>query len=322
MKLSVIVPVYNTENYLEHCIKSIMSNQVDLEIILVDDGSKDGSAMLCDRLAKENNKIKVIHKENGGISTARNAGLKIATGEYIAFVDSDDYIDSTIYSDIIEMMDANNYECVKFRNIGVYDQNYVFEQNQSYKHTLMNREDALDWMFRVNNKSVSFSSCNIVVKREIMDGLTFLEGINSEDVIMQYDIINKSKNFCLLDRIGYAYFQRRGSVSMSRFNLMSTYIYKVWEIVEEKNKDKNRREIIRKNVLYYKFVYLMLMARDKKYLDAEVYNSIKKEMWPIIKKNKKMLKEFRGMDSKRKVLLFLACINFELAGFALRIYRR
>lgn len=322
MKLSVIVPVYNTEKYLEHCVKSIMANQVDLEIILVDDGSKDGSPILCDRLAEENTNIKVVHKENGGISTARNAGLKMATGEYIAFVDSDDYIDSTIYSDIIEMMNTNDYECVKFRNIGVYDQNYAFEQKQSYKHTIMDREEALDWMFRVNNKNVSFSSCNIVVKKKVMEGLTFAEGINSEDVIMQYEIINKCEKFCLLDRIGYAYFQRRGSVSMSKFNDKSTYIYRVWEIVEEKNKDENRREIIRKNVLYYKFVYLMLMARDKKYLDAEVYNSIKKEMWPIIKKNKKMLKEFRGMDSKRKVLLSMACINFELAGFALRIYKR
>ena len=97
-KISVIVPVYNVEKYLDNCINSIVNQTYDnLEILLVDDGSKDNSGSLCDEWALRDNRIKVIHKQNGGASSARNAGLDAATGEYIGFVDADDYIDIDMY---------------------------------------------------------------------------------------------------------------------------------------------------------------------------------------------------------------------------------
>lgn len=95
MKVSIIIPVYNVEKYLSRCIKSVLDQTYkDVEVILVDDGTKDSSGVMCDEYAKENNNIIVIHKENGGLSSARNAGIEIATGEAIFFLDSDDYLSS------------------------------------------------------------------------------------------------------------------------------------------------------------------------------------------------------------------------------------
>ncbi len=109
MKLiSVIVPVYNVKEHIEQCVNSITGQTYkNLEIILVDDGSKDSSGEICDKLAKEDARIHVIHKQNGGVSSARNAGLDYAHGEYIAFVDGDDYIDETMYEKLLSKMDAD-----------------------------------------------------------------------------------------------------------------------------------------------------------------------------------------------------------------------
>lgn len=103
--ISVIVPSYNVELYLERCVQSLVSQTyTDLEIILVDDGSTDGTGELCDKLARRDHRIKVIHKENGGLSDARNAGIKIATGEYYSFIDGDDFIEADTYECMISEM--------------------------------------------------------------------------------------------------------------------------------------------------------------------------------------------------------------------------
>ena len=103
-KISVIVPVYNTEKYLHHCIDSILSQTfIDFELLLIDDGSKDSSGTICDEYAAKDNRVRVFHKENGGTSSARNMGLDNARGEYITFVDSDDWIDTTMYESMYSL---------------------------------------------------------------------------------------------------------------------------------------------------------------------------------------------------------------------------
>ena len=104
-KVSIIVPVYNVEKYVERCIESIIKQSYkNLEIILIDDGSKDNSGKICDEYAEKDNRIKVIHKKNGGLSDARNTGLNIADGEYICFIDSDDYIHKDLVKDNLEKL--------------------------------------------------------------------------------------------------------------------------------------------------------------------------------------------------------------------------
>ena len=111
--LSVIVPVYNVEAYLPRCVDSILAQSYsNLEVILVDDGAKDASGAICDAYAAKDPRVKVIHKENGGLSSARNAGLDIALGEYIAFVDSDDWIEPDAYQHLLEVMERYDVRLV------------------------------------------------------------------------------------------------------------------------------------------------------------------------------------------------------------------
>ena len=128
--ISVIVPVYNVEKYLEKCVSSIVNQTYkNLEIMLVDDGSTDSSGKMCDEFAKKDDRIKVIHKPNGGLSDARNSALKIAKGDYIGFVDSDDYIADDMFETLCDLMEDNNsdisivsfYEIYNNKLIGVRD---------------------------------------------------------------------------------------------------------------------------------------------------------------------------------------------------------
>lgn len=109
-KISVVIPVYNTEQFLERCIDSVLAQTYpNLEVILVDDGSQDNCGLICDQYAHQDNRVKVIHKRNGGVSSARNCGLDVASGDYITFVDSDDYIDPNMYESMINI--AKKYQC-------------------------------------------------------------------------------------------------------------------------------------------------------------------------------------------------------------------
>lgn len=113
--ISVIVPVYNVEPYIAECIESIQNQSYQhLEIILVNDGSTDDSGDICDQYAAYDNRIKVIHQENAGLSAARNAGIEVSTGDYIAFVDSDDYIGITVYEDMLKLMKDHNLDIIEF----------------------------------------------------------------------------------------------------------------------------------------------------------------------------------------------------------------
>ena len=122
--ISVIIPVYKVEEYLENCIQSVIKQTVsDLEIILVDDGSPDQCPEICDLWADKDSRIKVIHKENGGLSDARNAGMKVATGEYVSFIDSDDYISLDFYETLLETIVDNDSDIVECGVVKFYEDN-------------------------------------------------------------------------------------------------------------------------------------------------------------------------------------------------------
>ena len=106
--ISVVLPIYNVENYIEKCMESVLNQTYkNIEIILVDDGSPDNCPIICDQYVKEDNRVKVVHKENGGLSDARNAGIKVANGDYITFIDSDDYVDKDYVEFLYNTIEEN-----------------------------------------------------------------------------------------------------------------------------------------------------------------------------------------------------------------------
>lgn len=218
MKLiSVIVPAYNVKSYLERCINSIINQTYqELEIILVDDGSTDGTGTLCDQIAQENARIVVIHKENGGLSDARNAGLDICAGDFISFVDSDDYIEPNMYECMIEEMkdEAVSMVTVGFIETEIDGKENVLATQQKRKLT---KEEALMDIFE--DGEIFPSSVNKLYRSFLFDKLRFCKGIINEDTEIIPKILNICNSVIILDKALYHYVLRKGSITQSEFNL-------------------------------------------------------------------------------------------------------
>ncbi len=212
-KISVIVPVYNVEAYLDRCVKSIvMQTHHNLEIILVDDGSLDRSGQLCDKWADMDNRIHVIHKENGGLSSARNSGLDVATGDYIGFVDSDDYIAPDMYEKLFNSVLGKGKFVVGNIMACRVDDNDV-QTPSSVPHcedTIISKEEYLSELLMHKGDA---SSCTKLFSAEILSNIRFVEGKCNEDLLFAIDIMERLEYISFVGAIGYYYFIRSGSIS-------------------------------------------------------------------------------------------------------------
>jgi len=228
MKLvSIIVPIYKVEEYLDRCILSIVNQTYqNLEIILVDDGSPDNCPQMCDAWAEEDTRIKVIHKTNGGLSDARNAGLEIATGEYICFVDSDDIIrDDYVELHLKAIVDnnANLSACgvLLFTNL-----NEIETSKNDFSATPYTVEGALNTL--INGCGFRAIACNKLYHRNLIINEKFEVGKYHEDEFFTYRILAKSVNPVLIDENLYYYFQRESSivnsVSEKHLDALDAYI--------------------------------------------------------------------------------------------------
>lgn len=185
--ISVIIPIFKVEQYLDECVTSVINQTYkDLEIILVDDGSPDMCPQKCDEWAKKDSRIKVVHKKNGGLSSARNAGLKVAKGEYIGFVDSDDYVDETMYEDLMRVMNQNEKTIVVSSPI-IRNTDSVFTP---YKVGTFEYRDGetmsfADYMKLFLGMNMDATVWNKLYKREFIHTF-FCEGRNNEDYLFMY----------------------------------------------------------------------------------------------------------------------------------------
>ena len=214
--ISIIVPVYKVEKYLDKCVESIVNQTYkNLEIILVDDGSPDNCPKMCDDWAKKDKRIIVIHKENGGLSDARNAGMKIASGEYIAFVDSDDWIDNEYIQSMYEV--AKKYDS-KFVacNIRLTD-----ELGNSLKDE-KNTGNVYQWSahdtFKDHWEKFRATAWNKLYKKNLLDNECFKVGKFHEDEFFTYKIVDKAENVAYIDKTLYNYRQRSQSI-MTTFSI-------------------------------------------------------------------------------------------------------
>ncbi len=212
-KISVIVPVYKAENYLPQCVESILGQTFsDLELLLVDDGSPDGSGVMCDCYAAADSRVRVIHKENGGVSTARNAGLDAAAGDYVTFVDSDDYIDVCMYEKMmgaaLQGVDVVMCDCLKEHpdggtlyshpiRSGFYNREQL--EQEYFPHLLM--------MENVEYPA-TISNCLLLFRRELAEQVRYLSGVRySEDLLFGAELMYRAGSFHYLK--GQAYYHYR-----------------------------------------------------------------------------------------------------------------
>lgn len=214
--VSVVVPIYNVELYLKECVDSILSQTYkNIEVILVDDESPDLCGKICDDYAALDGRIKVVHKKNGGLSDARNAGMKVATGDLITFVDSDDYISKEFVKILFDAMSENNSDIAianMKRTSRRNDKNTVIDWKVSSYKT----EDALIRM--LYGTPFGTSACGKLFKSSLFAGVEFPYGKFSEDLFTIYKTILKSKNVTYVGFDGYFYYYRdEGSIVVSGY---------------------------------------------------------------------------------------------------------
>lgn len=231
--VSVIVPVFNTEQYLSRCIDSLINQRYEnIEIVLVDDGSTDNSGAICEQYSFDK-RIKIIHKKNGGLSDARNAGLALANGTFVSFVDSDDYIDLDFFSNFAMQTIVHDADVVvcSFNKI----QNGICQKHIRKgiaTHKIYNQKEFIE--LSIKNKCLEAASCFYIYKTSFIfnNNLFFKKGIKHEDMQFLMRFVLKANSFVYLDSNFYYYDTREGSI-MTTFDLTkysdAISIYKEWE---------------------------------------------------------------------------------------------
>lgn len=210
--ISIIIPVYKVEKYLARCVDSVLNQTFsDFELILVDDGSPDKSPELCDEYAKKDSRVKVIHKTNGGLSSARNAGLEVCKGDYIFFIDSDDWLtDEKVLEEFISKAEKENSDFVySFMNAATDETQKAIRMNKRFKDN--------DKLFFLSNPYL-FSACNKLYKNTLLQFLQFVPGRVNEDVDIIPLVFCHAKNVTRLNRPTYNYYSNEDSLTRKAFS--------------------------------------------------------------------------------------------------------
>lgn len=219
LKLSVIVPVYNVEKYLCKCVDSLLNQDLlveEYEIILVDDGSHDRCGLICDEYANGHVNVKVIHRENGGLSAARNSGIEYAKGQYVQFVDSDDYLKPNVLKALVEKMEAECLDVLRFNYQNVNERYEVFEPNKVSRPFMDYRDEVCDGLtFLTERLGFGCYAWQFVLRRELLDGCAFKEGIYFEDTEWTPRLLSKAKRVTSTETKAYNYLMREGSITKS-----------------------------------------------------------------------------------------------------------
>ena len=216
--ISASVPIYNVRPYLEKCFDSIARQSYqNLEIILVDDGSTDGSGELCEDLSKRDGRVRVIHKKNGGLGSARNAGIDAARGAILSFVDSDDWIEPGMYETLSGIMCRENAQIIACGIKKVSETGEVsYYQDNLKERSVYTREEAL--LELPKNERLSNSMCNKLFRRETIQGLHINEQIYYEDNPFTPQCIARAERIAYTAEPFYCYFERTGSISRKKFS--------------------------------------------------------------------------------------------------------
>lgn len=326
IKISVIVPVYNVEKYLYRCIESILNQTYkNLEIILIDDGSPDKCGEICDSYAQKDDRIKVIHKKNGGLSSARNAGLEMATGDYFSFVDSDDWIEKDIYEHCIDLIENKNcqivdFECL-FTNVTLKKEN----PNKNFNYEVIEGKEILrDYLLRGQNQKAPFTVWRKLYKRDLFNVIRFPEGKINEDIATNYRVLMSCKRLIHTDKVGYYYFQDNQSYTRNGLMKRDFDLLDACEELKRLCQNEEYRDI--KYLVKVKSArsYFSLLAkiafygiRDDELNKKEVIKNLTKEL-----RANYFLLMGSPMPFDRKLMVTAICINLNLLKVPLSIYRK
>lgn len=302
--ISVIVPVYNVLNYLEKCVQTLTKQTYsNLEIILVDDGSTDGSSKLCDKIAKNDNRIKVIHKENGGLSSARNAGLDAAQGEYISFIDSDDSINLNFYNVLLKVLNETDADIVQCEMLSVPEQNVVGEALPECGVVEFTGEEAVKAFYK-SKITVFKSSCNKLFKRSLFQTLRYPVGKIFEDRWIAARLYSACKKVVYLNLPLYYYTVNPDSImhakiSEKHYDTCMLYIQHYDYFLE-----KGNLELAGMALRQFFISLLNLRYNFKRY--SNIYHSNREKLNSLFGAYRKQLIKVNTVAGYEKIAIFLA----------------
>ena len=305
-KISVIVPIYKVEEYLHRCIDSIINQTyTNLEIILVDDGSPDDCPMICDEYAKKDSRIRVVHKKNGGLSDARNAGIDIATGEYLMFIDSDDFVDVEMMESMMKNMIDNNVDMVVCNIKYVYEDREVVKYNQADR--ILDRYEAMEEYLK--DGVVQAVAWNKLYKKSLINDMRYKVGKTNEDEFFTYKVVDKTDKIYYNSRSFYNYIQRDSSImgkySIKRLDGVEAS-YERLNFIKEKYPtlyEKEKKTFV--NLCIYSYQMILKEPNlDKDKQGRKTLNNYRKK----IKFNKIELKNYSHKD---KLKIYLSKISLD-----------
>ena len=238
MKLSIIVPIYGVAKYLPKCVESLLAQDIsDYEIILVDDGSPDECPEICDQYTGRHSNIKVIHQENAGLSAARNAGLAIARGDYIIYVDSDDYLQPNVLGALLAQAERDQLDVLRFRYQNVNESGEAFVPHEGMKTDYNDYSSRpTDGLLFLNERMwVQCYAVQFLVKREIALQELFTPGIYFEDTDWTPRMLLRAKRVASTDLVVYNYLWREGSITLCQK-----------DIVKQRKQLQDKMDLLRK----------------------------------------------------------------------------
>ena len=308
--ISVIVPIYKVEEYLDRCVESLVNQTYkNLEIILVDDGSPDGCPHKCEDWARKDSRIKVIHKENGGLSDARNAGMNIATGEFISFIDSDDYIASDFFATLLAAMEKENSDIVECSVVKFYEDGKFEKYSDNLAVTTSQTESALSGLIAEN--PFHQHVWNKLYKVDCLKGILFPVGKLNEDEFWTYQVFGRAKKVSKINKTMYYYFQRSSSIMGENYSIRRL------DALEGKT---NRQKYIQKEYpalalqakidLYNSCIFayqnvLKFMSGEEKQIATKIVKQYSEACRPSFF-------EINQENTSSKKYLYLAFVNFYL----------
>lgn len=325
--ISVIIPVYNVEQYLEECIDSILSSTYqNLEIILVDDGSPDRCPQICDDYAKKDTRIRVIHQRNQGLSAARNAGLQIATGMYIAFVDSDDVISPVLYEKLVAVMQKENADlvaCEYTRNIEKLDHTCDYTDEQL--HFVLGFEPCLSVLTNTPQvRSFTWTNCmvwNKLFRRDRIHALFQLDAMPAEDQLFSWEYAKFCNKLVIIPKV--LYFWRPNQRSITHNPSISKHVTQsiVWMTIAEKTGDTGTtlRSHLRFRSAYNAHNTMWRLLRCNK--ESE-YVEYFKQAKHTVKKYAHELLQHSDTEFKIKFLVILYLYCYPVWKFAAKLHRK
>ncbi|MCI5934042.1 MAG: glycosyltransferase [Lachnospiraceae bacterium] len=312
MKISIIVPIYNMEKYLKRSLDSLVAQTFsNLEIILVDDGSTDSSYLICSEYEKNDDRIILIHKENGGLSSARNAGLERATGDYIGFMDSDDYILKDMYEYLFQIYEETKADIICCGISRVYTERGKTYNTRSFSGIqIYSKQEAL-YRFQLNN-DIGCAAWNKIFRKDVVKNLVFEPYRRLEDSRYVCKAIMNSENIAYGADIKYIYEIRNGSITRSGFDERS---YDILNVTDANYNDfvsckcKNFNPEIGRILWYIVFVNEMIMRCGN---DMKIVYKTQN----LLKKNWRAIKQNEDIKLIQKVQLRILSCNYNLYKYA------